>query len=100
MLRGALLLGLMSAVAGCNLGDPYQRAGNWRPNGSNERNVRVLAANPADLERGQRSAGTEGQRAAAAIDRLRLDRVKALPDSGIARFTQSGFGNSAGGGAP
>ena len=44
-----LLLAVLLVLAGCNRTDPYLRAGNWRPNGSNAANLRAMVAVPADL---------------------------------------------------
>ncbi|WP_426955200.1 hypothetical protein [Muricoccus radiodurans] len=70
--------------------DPYTRAGSWRPTGINERNLRVMVAQPRELVRGTGAVGTDGQQAADAVARLRTDRVRALPDSSIVRLGTGG----------
>lgn len=84
-LRPALFLPL--AMAACNvLPDPYRQEGTWRPSGANEANLRVMAARPEEIVRGTGAAGADGATAAAAVDRLRTDRVRPLPDSAIVRI--------------
>ena len=93
------LLAAMS-LAGCASTDPLTRDGLWQPSGANEANLAAMVANPADLIQGRGAEGSDGQRAAAAVARLRTDHVKTLPDSGIARFsTQSSPQGGAGGAA-
>ena len=71
-------------LAGCALTDPYQRPGNWYPLGVNAENLTLMVANPNDLREGQPLGPADGQLAAAAVERLRRDKVKSLPDSGVA----------------
>jgi hypothetical protein len=100
-----LLLCIPAAIAcltGCaglaGLTDPYQRAGTWNPSHTNEANLRVMVANPADLVHGRGDNLAIGQTAAIAVERLRADKVKPLPDSGVAEVktvsngTPSGYG--------
>ncbi|MGI4941903.1 MAG: CpaD family pilus assembly lipoprotein [Janthinobacterium lividum] len=98
MNRTMVLLGVL-AIASCTSTDPLTRDGLWQPSGANEANLAAMVADPADLVRGKEAEGSDGQRAAAAVARLRLDRVKPLPDSGIAQFTTTGTGAPATGGA-
>lgn len=87
MLRCALLfLGLL-AVAGCDVTDPYLRDGVWRPNNANDVNLRAMVVAPSDLVRGVAASASNGQQAAAALDRIRKDKPRRLPDSGIAKVT-------------
>ena len=83
----ALLLPLLLSLAGCdpNQIDPYLRDGNWRPNGANAANLRAMVAVPADLVVARPAAPADGGLAAEVLDRLRHDRVKPLPDSGVAQ---------------
>jgi len=72
-------------LTGCDATDPYLRNGAWRPNGANAANLHAMVASPSDLVRGVVGPG-DGQQAAAALDRYRNDKVRALPDSGIAQI--------------
>lgn len=95
-MRGILILALLG---GC-VADPYEVPGTWRPLGANEQNLRAMAARPADVLGGGGDLRADGQRAGNAVERWRADRVKPLPDSGVARLVPvaSGGGNNAGGG--
>jgi hypothetical protein len=57
----------------------------WRPNGANDSNLRAMARVPADLAAAIPAGPADGDRAAAAVARLRHDRVRPLPDSGLAQ---------------
>lgn len=96
MLRRRLLCIVVLALAGCDATDPYLREGVWRPNGANEANLRAMVASPSDLVRGVASVDGNGQQAAAALDRYRNDKMRPLPDSGIAKIVpvSSGSGGS------
>lgn len=73
---------IVLALGGCALTDPYLREGSWRPLGVNDANLVQMVANPSDLVSGTASAtGSDGHLAAAAIDRLRRDKVKSLGDT-------------------
>ena len=85
MMRPAALLILLLSLAGCNQTDPYLREGNWRPNGANAANLRAMVAVPADLVAARPAEPADGGLAADALDRLRHDRVRTLPDSGVAQ---------------
>ncbi len=91
----ALLLPLLVAVAGCNQIDPYTRPGNWRPNGANDSNLRAMVAVPADLAVATPASPADGHLAAAALNRLRNDQVKSLPDTGLAQIVVVGSGSTA-----
>jgi hypothetical protein len=93
MLKRRLLCMLVLAVAGCDATDPYLRQGMWRPNGANEANLRAMVVSPADLVQGVRSPGGDGQQAAAALDRLRNDKIRPLPDSAIAKVVPVASGS-------
>jgi hypothetical protein len=82
-------------LAGCDFTDPYLRDGVWRPNGANEINLRAMVASPSDLVRGTPSQGS-GQQAAAALDRQRNDRLRPLPDSGVAKISPVSSGTQQG----
>lgn len=79
--RLAVAGGLVVLLAGCSTFEPYQRAHTWHPTGANQANLAVMVVNPADLEHGRGALGSDGATAAAAVDRLRHDRVKPLEDS-------------------
>ena len=98
MNRISRLIALL-ALAGCASTDPLTRDGLWQPSGANEANLAAMVADPMDLVQGKSAEGSDGQRAAAAVARLRLDRVKPLPDSGIAQFTTQSTGTAGSGGA-
>ncbi|WP_431267969.1 hypothetical protein [Dankookia sp. P2] len=85
-IRLLLALPLLATTAGCDIFDPYKREGTWRPTAANERNLATMAVIPAERVQGTGAAGAAGFTAAGAIDRLRVDRVKPLPDTGLARI--------------
>ena len=88
------------SLAGCAATDPLTRDGLWQSSGANEANLAAMVVNPADLVQGRGAEGSDGQRAAAAIARLRTDHVKHLLDSGVAQFnTQPSPQAESGGGA-
>lgn len=91
----ALLLLLPAALAGCGAIDPLARPGVWHPTGANDANLRAMAANPQDLAGGVGSPLADGTLAAAAVARYHADRVKPLPDSGLAAITLGGSGANA-----
>lgn len=78
--RAALALPLaLAALVACEATDPFLAEGRWRPAGANEANLRAMVADPAHLERGQAAVRTDAAAAAAAVDRLRRDKVRPLP---------------------
>ena len=89
---GAAVLALLWGCAGP---DPYDFPHTWRPTGANDANLAAMAVRPADLARGRGTGPTDAQVAAAAVDRLRAGRVKAL-DSGGGPSSSAG---AAGGGS-
>jgi hypothetical protein len=96
LLRLQLLCLAALALVGCDALDPYRREGTSRPNGANEANLRVMVASPADLVQGVGSVGGSGQQAAAALDRYRNDKLRPLPDSGVAKIVSVAIGGSQG----
>jgi hypothetical protein len=86
----ALLLIPLFAVAGCQSIDPYQREGAWLPNNANATNLRTMVAVPSHLVAAGPAGRSDGALAAAAVDRLRHDRVRALHATGIAHVTLTG----------
>ena len=91
----ALALTLLSA---CAATDPLYQDGRWQATNVNQANLVVQVSNPDDLIHGRRVSGSDGVVAAAAVTRLRQDRLKKLPDSGLAQITLSP--GSAGSDAP
>ncbi len=98
---GAQMMGIsvLLGLAGCADTDPYSREGIWRPSGTNEANLRAMVANPADLARGVGDGMGDSHQAEAAIERLRADKVKALPASGIAQISVTGGSSGSGSGS-
>ena len=74
----------LMSLAACQDTDPLTRQnGDWRPAGVNQDNLAAQVANPADLTRGVADDGEDGDQAAAAIDRLKADKVKAIEHIGL-----------------
>jgi hypothetical protein len=86
-------IGLLLVLAACDITDPYMREGVWRPSSTNDVNLRAMVASPSDLARGVGSSGGDGQQAAAAIDRRRLDKMRPLPDSAVAKVVPVAAGS-------
>jgi hypothetical protein len=75
-------------IGGCAwIVDPQNAPGTWRPAGVNEHNLRVMAAVPSEIRQGATFAPTDGEAARDGANRLRTDRVRPLPDTGVARIT-------------
>lgn len=91
-----VLLSLPLLAASCAAIDPYTRPGVWRPVGANESNLAVMAVRPAERVRGSAEAGVAGLAASTAVERLRTDRVRTLPDSGLARIVTIPSGGGGG----
>ena len=90
------LAAVLFGLGGCaGLMDPYQREGTWHPTAINTTNLRVMVANPQDLYRGEGAADSVGQTASLAVQRLRADQVKTLPESALV-LKGVGAGNNAG----
>jgi hypothetical protein len=96
-LNPVLLLPLLATAAACDAIDPYRREGVWRPAGVNEQNLAVMAARPEERVRGTGAEGAIGFIAAGAVERLRADKVKPLPDTGLARIVTIPGGNQGSG---
>jgi hypothetical protein len=90
-----LFVMLLFAFAGCDKTDPYLREGTWRPTGANEANLRAMVVVPSDLVRATPATAADGGLAAAAVDRLRHDRVRPLPDSAVLDVVPVNAGSSA-----
>ncbi len=95
--RSILLLSLLAVLPGCDTLDPFRREAAWRPGGVNEANLAAMTAVPAERVQGTGATTAQGHRAMTAIERLRADRVRALPDSGIARIVTVPGGAQGGG---
>lgn len=94
MRRMAVLL--LGGLAGCAATDPLLNQEAWRPSGANEANILAQLANPADAFHGREPmGGSDGQAAAVAVLRVRIDRVKALPDSSLTDLKVQGSGSAA-----
>jgi type IV pilus biogenesis protein CpaD/CtpE len=93
--RSMLLAGLTLSLGACAWTDPLQREGLWHPTGVNNANLAVMVVNPHDLVAGRGTTTSDATLAAAAVDRLYRDKVKALPDTGL---VLAGVGNAAAGG--
>jgi hypothetical protein len=91
---------LLLVLAGCDRIDPYLRDGVWRPSGVNDDNLRAMVALPSDLIMATPPAPANGALGAAALRRLLQDRVRPLPDSGIAQITPVANGAPASSAAP
>ena len=101
--RPCLALAGLLALSACGPDfDPLSREGLFQPTHVNRANLAAQVANPADLVRGTGSVTADGQLAAAAVDRLRTDRVKKLPASDLAAITanSSGSNDSGSSGSP
>ncbi len=98
----ALLIGVIAVAAvslgGCAAMDPFERPGVWQPIGVNDLNRELQVARPTDLVLGRGAADSDGQTAAAAVDRLVHDRVKQLPQTSITTVGTGGGGGSGGSG--
>ena len=104
-LTAAALLGGLLSLSACGPEyDPLTREGLWAPIHANRANLVAQVANPADLVRGTGQSGGDGQLAAAAVDRLRTDKVKKLPNADIVNAVGGGAnetgGSSGGSGTP
>jgi hypothetical protein len=107
--NGLVLTGATLLVTACSYQpayDPLYRDGLFQPTHVNRANLALMVANPTDLVRGTGRATADGQLAAAAVDRLRNDKVKKLPASDVSAVgaTSSGENNASapggGSGAP
>jgi uncharacterized membrane protein YgcG len=94
----ALAAGTAMTLGGCAFMDPFERPGVWRPMGANDLNRELQVARPTDLVQGRGTTDSDGQTAAAAVDRMQHDRVKALPDTDISSVGASSGGGGGGSG--
>ncbi len=94
IMRGAALL-LALTVSACGPEyDPLTRPGVWEASHVNRANLTLTAASPADLVRGTGTSATEGVSQVSAVERLRTDKVKKLPDSGLTDLQITSTGNN------
>lgn len=82
-----LFLGGIMLLSACAQIDPYTRAGVWRPNGSNDTNLRAMIADPDDLVVGAADGLADAQVVGAAVARYRSGRVKDLGDGTASRIS-------------
>ena len=61
--------------------DPFERPGTWHAAADNDHNLRLMVADPGDLEHGRGTEVSRGAASAGAIGRLRSDKLKSLPGS-------------------
>ena len=94
-MRHATAMLLLIAIMGCSAIDPYTREGVWRPRGANDANLRLHVANPQMLDRGVDDPRSDGQMTAAAIQRLRTNRVHPLAAASVARLQATGTAGAA-----
>nr|WP_294517573.1 hypothetical protein [uncultured Rhodopila sp.] len=97
-MRTKLLILVALSLAACqNIADPSYSSGTWKPAHVNEANLQAMIANPADLDHGHGDGRTSAVLAAAAIDRLRTDKVKPLATTGLADIRMISTGANTGG---
>jgi len=97
--RIGIIAALALTLAGCAAIDPFERPGVWQPVGVNDLNRELQVARPTDLVLGRGTTDADGVAAAAAVDRLQKDRVKALPQMELAPVGGSSGGGSSGSGS-
>ena len=88
-------LGCLGTLTACGP-DPLYREGSWNPSHVNGANLTLMVANPADLRKGSGTTLSDGQIATAAIERLRMDKVKKLPASDVATIATGNSGDNNG----
>jgi hypothetical protein len=76
---GAPFLLLLCASA-CTQ-EPFDRPGTWKASGANDRNLRAMIAEPADLRRGVAPTSERGNAGANAATRLLTEQRRALPSA-------------------
>jgi hypothetical protein len=91
---------LLIVLAGCAQTDPYRREGAWHPNGANDSNLRAMIVVPSDLVLGARASPTAGELATAPMSRLYHDKVRPLPDTGLAQIVPVSSGSAPPAAAP
>ncbi len=79
-------------VAGCD--DPYRWPGHWDAAQVNELNLAVQASDWRDVAAGHGDPGSDGQEAAAAVDRLRKGAIKPLASGTVSDIASGSTGAS------
>ncbi len=64
------LTGMLLALGACAQYEPFERAGTWRAEGSNQANLATMAANPLDLVQGRSDNSPRYKQPGAAITTL------------------------------
>jgi hypothetical protein len=80
MLVLALLALAMPALGGCQAIDSGARADVWHPTGANAGNIAAMAARSTDLIAGRSASGGDARTAVDAVERVRTDHPKPLPN--------------------
>lgn len=90
---------LVAPLAGCDLVDPLQREGTWRPTHAMDSNIAAQVSRPSILVRGVDYTPNDATLPTAAVDRYRAGRIRPLPDVNTAQIRSTGGGNDTGAGA-
>ena len=85
-----ILLLLLPLAACTGMTDPMERPGTWQPTGANDRNLRLMVADPAHLERGIGVTTERGEAATMAAERLSRDDRRPLPVVNTSRAVPGG----------
>ncbi len=88
-MRKISCLMLVLLAAGCT--DPFVRPYTWSPLGNNDANLRVMVADPNDLNTGVEAPGSLSAEASPAVKRLLTGRRHPLP---ITSASQIGISNT------
>jgi hypothetical protein len=87
-------------LTGCDQIDPLKRPYMWQASGVNDRNIALMAANPADLVRGrdapQRGAIVETDGVTRLWTGKQLPLLSDVPGAGASSTTSTGGGGSGG----
>jgi hypothetical protein len=83
-----LMFGLL--VAGCSHLDPFERPYTWSPLGNNDANLRVMVADPNELNTGVEEPGSLSAEASPAVKRLLTGRRRPLPITSASQIGVSG----------
>ncbi|WP_323990945.1 hypothetical protein [Nguyenibacter sp. L1] len=95
-----LLSCVLPLVGGCGTLDPYHKPYAWHPSGANAANLAAMVADPRDLREGHGGEAPDAQAPVMAVERIRLDKPKALPSTnGISGGVSGSSGSGSGGGS-